>query len=328
MAKLKPNQFYTSFGALITEHPILFQTEMVQAILEGRKTQTRRTQGLEKMNEDSALWYRKGAEDTKLFTNGFKSVDRDREIGNYHPLFQFFNVIDQNPDHKYYVRPKDKPGDLFWTKETHKLGAWREDGRMAFDFKASPEITNTPWVQYTEEEDPDSEKFNKIWEKATSTLLDKGYQSGPDGLFHWEAGQSPLPWRPSIFLPKAASRIWLMLEEIYPERLQDISENDAKAEGIFRWTQTNLKSQPTHYRVYTDDDPEALYTSCPIDSFETLWSSINGKKSWDSNPWVWVRKFRVISREARPSMEVIERNYLEVLSVNSDQLTVKEESYE
>lgn len=324
MAKLKPNQFFTSYGALITEHPILFQTELVQAILEGRKTQTRRTQGLEKMNEDSALWYRTGAEDTKLFTNGFKSVDRDREIGNYHPLFQFFNVIDQTPDRKYYTRPKDKPGDLFWVKETHKLGAWRADGRMAFDFKASPEITNTPWVQYTEEEDPDSEKFNKIWEKATSTLLDKGYQSGPDGSFHWEAGQSPLPWKPSRFMPKVASRIWLMLEEIYPERLQDISEEDASKEGI----------EIIHFAELTVPVfknyllKKKLGTTNPILSFETLWKSINGKKSWDSNPWVWVRKFRVISKEARPSMEKIERNYLEVLSVNSDQLTVKEESYE
>jgi hypothetical protein len=83
------------------------------------------------------------------------------------------------------------------------------------------------------------------------------------------------PWRPSIHMHRAASRITLEITAVRVERLQDISEADAKAEGVTR---------PV---PMLDDDPSTY-----VDAFGDLWASINGPGSWDSNPWVWVIEFR------------------------------------
>jgi hypothetical protein len=109
-----------------------------------------------------------------------------------------------------------------------------------------------------------------------------------------------------------------MVEDVRVERLHDISKEDAIAEGVGRWVETRMKSQPTHYKVYTDEDPEALYTSDPIDSYRTLWISINGQESWDANPWLWVIKYRILSKTGRPSLEVIERAYSEIVNPKSE----------
>jgi hypothetical protein len=86
------------------------------------------------------------------------------------------------------------------------------------------------------------------------------------------------PWRPSIFMPRWASRITLEITDVRVERLQDISEEDAKAEGV---------------------EPATLYLSdeCGpyVASYSTLWEKINGKGSWEANPWVWAVSFRRIT---------------------------------
>jgi hypothetical protein len=83
-------------------------------------------------------------------------------------------------------------------------------------------------------------------------------------------------WRPSIHMPRAASRITLEITGVRVERLQDISEADAMAEGI------------THSTL---NDPRVEY--------RWLWESINGPGSWDANPWVWCVSFRRISEGGR-----------------------------
>lgn len=87
-----------------------------------------------------------------------------------------------------------------------------------------------------------------------------------DGLF---------AWKPSIHMPRWASRITLEITDIRVERLQDVSEEDAKAEGVppFDW-----------------NDGWSLR---PVPAFERLWDSINGAKHpWSSNPWVWCVNFK------------------------------------
>lgn len=106
-------------------------------------------------------------------------------------------------------------------------------------------------------------------------------------------------------MPKVASRIWLMVEEIRVERLQDISEEDAIAEGIESIDQHGSK-------VWKRYDGYSLVTSDPVVSFWSLWASINGEDSWLSNPWVWVVKYRILSKTGKPSIETIEKNYLEI----------------
>jgi hypothetical protein len=88
-------------------------------------------------------------------------------------------------------------------------------------------------------------------------------------------------WKPSIHMPRAASRITLEITGVRVERLQEISHDDAKAEGIAELNAT-----------YGDLRNERL--SVPQHIFANLWESINGTGSWDANPWVWVVEFKRI----------------------------------
>lgn len=94
--------------------------------------------------------------------------------------------------------------------------------------------------------------------------------------------------RPSIHMPRWASRITLEVVSVRVERLQAISEADARAEGI----ETNAAWPGGFYRDYSlaqDGDVRALP---PRKSYRSLWESINGAGSWDANPWVWAVEFR------------------------------------
>ena len=90
------------------------------------------------------------------------------------------------------------------------------------------------------------------------------------------------PWKSSIFMPKDACRIFLKITKIRIERLQNISETDAVAEGIIM---NNIPHEGWYWM-------ENIYsTDCPIIAYEKLWKKINGEKSWDENPWVFVYEF-------------------------------------
>ena len=96
-------------------------------------------------------------------------------------------------------------------------------------------------------------------------------------------------WRPSIHMPKAAARIWLEVTDVRTERLQDISEKDAIAEGIdmeseFASLCIDLETAP-----YSND---LVRNSAAITIFKKLWESTCG--SWDANPWVWAISFKRI----------------------------------
>lgn len=93
----------------------------------------------------------------------------------------------------------------------------------------------------------------------------------------------PIVWRPSIHMPRWASRLTLEITGVRVERLQEISEGDAYDEGTAEWcaeTQRNGNKWPNIVRAY-----------------QGLWESINGRGSWDANPWVWVLEFRTLERQ-------------------------------
>ena len=101
-------------------------------------------------------------------------------------------------------------------------------------------------------------------------------------------------WKPSIFMPRAFSRITLEIVSVRIEQLQDISEEDANAEGV---------DEPGIYQGFSDglfmlqttqDEPEDELTY--RDGFAWLWDSINAKRGigWDTNPWVWAIEFRMV----------------------------------
>ena len=96
------------------------------------------------------------------------------------------------------------------------------------------------------------------------------------------------PWRPSIFMPRWASRITLEITDVNVERLQEISEADAKAEGIHKPAGSQF--------WYADPRENVLPSMSPVGGYWNLWNSINGPGSWDANPWVWCISFRRLEK--------------------------------
>lgn len=198
-------------------HPILFSSPMVQAILEGRKTMTRR---IIKSRHESGLFQIERKLTGEI--TGITSLDWDERSGNV-----------TNDIHC----PYGKIGDVLWVRETYH-------------------------VNDVSGEFPDIEKK---WYNYKADHLDR--DPGP----MWPPFDK---WKPSIFMPKAACRIFLEITNIKVERLKDISEADAKAEGV-------SVAECCH----------AYYHG-----FSILWQKINGKESWEANPFVWVVGFKQIKK--------------------------------
>lgn len=130
----------------------------------------------------------------------------------------------------------------------------------------------------------------ETWLRWACPLHDEGYPpdtkcdcTEPSSIRYRADGEIPaVRWKPSIFLPRWASRLTLEIESVRVERLQDISEEDAKAEGV--------EQQALTLNGDAQMDRECRET--PREAFARLWRSINGPESWDANPWVWVIGFK------------------------------------
>jgi len=198
------------------ELPILFSTEMVKAILEGRKTQTRRVIKPQPNDNEKIVIPEHGSE-TSLFFDGPSGRKRV--------------LLDRKP---YQV------GDRRWVRETWSLF---EDGEPAYR------------TNYGTTED----------------------DSFPPSMFKW---------KPSIHMPKKYARIWLEVTGVRVERLQDISEKDARAEGV--------TFDVSYYQFGRD-----FGAGNHRELFRRLWNTLHRKDdyTWESNPWVWVYEFKRIDHE-------------------------------
>lgn len=104
-------------------------------------------------------------------------------------------------------------------------------------------------------------------------------------------------WKNKLFMPAKHARYFIKITDVRAERLHEITEADAIAEGIESWTEERMVSKPTHYKVYYNEPgDDSSYSSCPVVSYETLWQKINGKDSWIANPLVWVYTYELTDR--------------------------------
>jgi hypothetical protein len=134
---------------------------------------------------------------------------------------------------------------------------------------------------------------DRLWVRETFA---QGVEGCPGGISYradhvdpqGDGPAHPMKWRPSIFMPRAASRILLEITHLRVERLQEISEEDARAEGIEYFEGYSVRQ---HARVGLDEG-DWIPNAPPIPSFSSLWKSINGDGSWNANPWVWAITFR------------------------------------
>ncbi len=105
--------------------------------------------------------------------------------------------------------------------------------------------------------------------------------AGAGCVLYRASGDRACRWKPSIHMPRSASRILLEITAVRVERLNDISEADAKAEGLMRVSDG-----------FRGADGLPWYAN-PVASYRSLWESINGAGSWAANPWVWVIEFNL-----------------------------------
>lgn len=225
-----------------TEKPILFSTEMVKAILAGRKLMTRRLQGLEKINENPDGYYFQSLvlHASGKFTFGAKNPDG----------IPINDLIVE-------CKPRYKSGDILWVRESFCLTQPFDPETYHFGYKCGVQPYSSK---------PASEKYDF---------------STPD------------KWKPSIHMPREAARIFLKVTNVRVERLQDISEADAIAEGI----ECEYHDGKNIYYFYPCNDlRDDSYLEYPITSFYSLWNSINGHESWNKNPWVFVYEFEILKK--------------------------------
>lgn len=230
------------------ERPILFSGEMVRAILDGRKTMTRRIISPKIVNNWDA-------------PRGSGDVDAGYPFISTSPNDEYVSVVK--------ICPYGQPGDRLWVRETWRVGAWAEnDGKIAVDYRADGHARKE-WL-YVE----DTDYFAKLWQQSTD---DAEKALGRQDSYKWEPGASPCRWRPSIFMPRWASRINLEIVSVRVEMVQDISEKDAKREGVGN-------SDPVRMLAYREH-------------FQGLWDSINARRGygWDVNPCVWVIEYKRIA---------------------------------
>ena len=129
---------------------------------------------------------------------------------------------------------------------------------------------------------------DRLWVRETFRLsvpAHKGQTGFP--IYHADFDEPPAGlWKPSIFMPRWACRIVLEIAAVRVERLQSITEADAQAEGAERgiWCNDGVFCQP----VDAEDEKRASYRH----GYGFLWECINGRGSWELNPWVWVIEFR------------------------------------
>ena len=174
-------------------------------------------------------------------------------------------------------------------------------GRMSYNVRGNVYRAWNPAVM--DPSCPYGQTGDRLWVRETfMDLRGTGVEHRPDprgplqryayaadhqpGSFGDEARKSyGLKWKPSIHMPRWASRITLEITGVRVERLQDISEADAQAEGCSLECMT-----PTG-----DDSGSAIYGP---GGYLALWESINGAGSWDVNPWVWVVEFKRVESSA------------------------------
>ncbi|HBW9669615.1 TPA: hypothetical protein MFS57_000575 [Klebsiella pneumoniae] len=220
----------------MTERGMIFNAEMVRAILDGRKTQTRRI--MKPQPEPcprGGHWWPSNVFKTMLHVEDEMQNGKGCWGGLVGDACPFGDV-----------------GDRIWVRET--------------------------WARYNIDQNR-----HDIAYRATTPA-------------DWpEEGR----WRPSIHMPRTASRIQLEITDVRVERLNAISEEDAQREGVHTevWDQTvvarNYAARDEFFQFWSEDMPHyvemnQLYRS----SFRSLWESIYGSENWLANPWVWVIEFK------------------------------------
>lgn len=232
------------------EGPILYTGEMVRALMDDRKTQTRRVLKIQQPSPDHSLVKLQGEHFGKYYW-----AVRDKQSPE---------LICPITASQIFTCPYGQPGDRLWVRETfYAYGEWQ----LAFD---------------------DCGKL--VWHFIDMTLeTGKQYQYMAPSDVRKRRQAGVLGWwkRPSIFMPRIASRILLEVTDVRVERLQEISAEDVTAEGVLTAGESMWGS-----RWWLGVPDQAIADAVAL--YRELWERINGPGSWESNPWVWAISFKML----------------------------------
>lgn len=242
--------------------PILFNTDMVRAILDGRKTVTRRVVKLKYDNTHHEM---------KTDKYGTRLIEIENDIEG-----ETFGKREDGTTWRRirgYIEPKApyKKGDILYVRETWNISNSFEDGDL---------INEVTFIYRAGKSEEESDRTISFSDDAYGKYVEMMYGNIPE-------------WRPSIHMPKEAARIFLKVTDVRVERLQDMEENDAFAEGIDPWDDrcyANNGWEPTLC------DPDSGGDCCPLDAFKDIWNSTIKKSDierygWEANPYVWRIEF-------------------------------------
>lgn len=229
----------------IKERPMLFSGSMVRALLDGRKTQTRRIikpQPEPIPSDPGKHWW---------------------ACNNVQMMVGIEGELRDEPGMAGSFCPYGGPGDRLWVRETFKIEP--TPGCSFGDFMMGR--------KHSAIYKADDRRIDLSGEVVTGNgfVIDVGSEASDYPMEKYGA------WRPSIHMPRWASRITLEITDVRLERLNEISPEDAKAEGVGNCGYAFPRGN-----------------HIDIESFARLWESINGPGSWDINPWVWALTFRKV----------------------------------
>lgn len=234
------------------ERPIIFKDDMVRAILEGRKIQTRRIMKPQPVIGDDG-WFRWDGHKPNSKYGAYASNQVDLKS-----ISIFVGVSS----------PYGRPGDRLWVREAH-----------AFVPQPAYRCSTGIYQQINPSDDYEACVYRENFDRSRS-----------------------FPWRPSIHMPRWASRITLEITDVRVERLQDISEEDAIAEGARHFPDlpgTSPYEQDDRWSMETPDSCDKCLGNARM-AFANYFCKITGNapkglhdpRPWDANPWVWVIEFR------------------------------------
>lgn len=278
-------EYFCPGGCSMTVDSALFKEAMVRALLREidhpgtGKTMTRRiiTPRNFKLRGHDFDFHRpdsaslasafKGARDFRWIEGAFSWIADPDEM---HPLAIFVDCRGV---------PKYAPGDHLWVRESHQFrGAdyGDSDGEIEWFRCYGSGGAADNW-------DP---VFPHGWKPSIHDsprlLSEPGEQEG-DGIRGYVTKH-----RPSIHMPRWASRLTLIVSDVRIERLQDITEADAIAEGVERMRSGRGYYDPTHEHGAVH---AGIWFDTAVEAFAELWNSINGPGAWEANPWVTVTSF-------------------------------------
>ncbi|ENZ7224853.1 morphogenetic protein [Klebsiella pneumoniae] len=223
------------------ERGMIFNGEMVRAILDGRKTQTRRIMKLQPKPSKSRpgdFWFSSKKLESMVHVSDL--APGNSPIADYHLFIQ------------EHCCPFGAVGDRIWVREA---------------FRVHSRATDVATLVYKASE-------RNSWTEQTHRV--------PVAVCNKPA--TPEKWTPSLHMPRWASRILLEITDVRVERLNAISEEDARAEGIIDGGCLNC-GEPEPCGC-ANPEPDAT------DAFAYLWQSIYGQENWNADPWVWVIEFK------------------------------------